>query len=1263
MQTIYIPTSDNVPSASPASQNFYIELLNPSLNVSTASAPTGVGVTATNNPTTGFAATVTILNTIQVSPAITSATSTSPGTSSPPDPAGAEGNGDIAVMVNGLFNVYSTSGQLLLSESTTAFWTSAGQTPKGTPTSSRILYDPTTDRWIAVALDTNIVAGVEQAGNNVLIAVSDSASPTGTWTAFAQATTTVTSGAVAATAYGTSVALGLDQLAANITVDLSTLSESLISIPTAVLFPAVATTAPADTGLTAIGGVTNPSVSGVSELSLQPTTDLSGSEPTNVLIGIDENIANTIDRFDIAGEATKATVAGPTPISVSPATITNPSSATQPVTAKLGTPFAINTGTDVFPTTLYQVGNDIWAVQTVPRRHDEPFRHPMVRDQLHERHDPAARSDQLSQCELLRSVDRGQRVRHVVIGFSGSGTNQFVSAYAVMGTTTGGATTFGTPILLQQGTGEYGSSGVNPWGNYSETVVDGDNPTSTFWTFQEVATGTNQWSVEAFKVTFATPTVSQPTVTLTPLTGSLNYNGGTATVTVSLPSNATATTTIDLAFAGTAVANVDYSIAAGTNAVITAGQPVQIVIPAGQSSGTVTLTGLDSASQTTDLSIVVTATEINNATLSLQPSSTLSLIDSASPEITIQNQTVNDTLPLTAEVVIQLSNPVATPITLTYSTGTGTAIAGTDYTAVTNQSLTIPADAQTIDIPITILGDTAAASGRTFTVVLSSPSRGLFPGNATTTSATITLVDQPPQLSIEDTTLSNATSGTAEVFVQLSEEVSVPVTVEYITAVDLTPPAGTSQAPAGTAYVPVTSPQTITIPAGQPGVDIPINIIGQSTHGAEAFLVQLVSSSSPASPSFGTLARSTATVTLVSSQPGSTLPASFDSGQSNTNFTADTSASGPFEPASPSAAVGNNEIVLFDNDTYNVYAESGGTLLSTSTLNSFWNTALGGTGLPSGDQVFDAHVVFNPTTDLWYASAIDWGNPANPTSPANLPNNFLVAVSKTSDPTQGWTAFIVSSNYPAATPTSRADFDTLGFNSNSLVVTANMYDLTTGTSLLDRAVLSIPLTDVTPTTTPTTFDNNLTLDYTLSTTGANSTFDAALDYDSTPNETLLAQSTDGKSLLVQTITGGGARRDGGPGRSDHPIDAGHRTDRRPAAGRRSQHPGRRTGWPRRPLQRHDRAGRRRAVGRPDGARHGDQHRRHRLVRDQRELGHADHHSAGPNQRSQRVLLLPLGLGQQRGERGHRLQRFGRHAADQQLRRLRHDEHPGRHHLQ
>ena len=253
------------------------------------------------------------------------------------------------------------------------------------------------------------------------------------------------------------------------------------------------------------------------------------------------------------------------------------------------------------------------------------------------------------------------------------------------------------------------------------------------------------------------------------------------------------------------------------------------------------------------------------------------------------------------------------------------------------------------------------------------------------------------------------------------------------------------------------------------------------------------------------------------------LPGQSSSGQSSqssTNFTADTAASGPFEPASPSAGVGNNEIVLFDNDDYQVFSESGGTLLQSFSLNQFWDNALPSTSqLAAGDYAFDPHVVFDPTTGLWYASAVDWGNAPTPTSPANEPNNFLVAVSKTDDPTQGWTAFIVSSNYPATTPVSRADFDTLGFNSQSLVVTANMYDSTTGSSLVDRAVLSIPLADLTPTTTQSTFNGALTLDYTLSTTGANNTFDAALDYDSTPNETLLRRAPTASRCSCKRLPG------------------------------------------------------------------------------------------------------------------------------------------------
>ena len=485
-------------------------------------APAGVGVEIANNPSTTYAATVTMLDTIQVAANVTGATSSLAGTS-PPDPAGAEGDGRVAVMVDGLYNVYNTSGQEVLSESLTKFWTNAGATVAGTPFSSRIVYDTYSNQWVAIALDTVITNGVEQASNNILIAVSDGSDPTGRWTAFTLASTSATSGAAPTTAYATSVALGIDELAANITVDLSNLTETLITIPSASLFPVTGT--PGDGGFTAIPNVTQPSNTST-ELSVQPTTNLFESftvnnfQATNVLLGIDENIANTIDRFDVETEgATQVTaiVAGPTPISVSPALLANPVGAAQP-----GTSVTIDTGSDAFPASLYEVGNDIWAVQTVadPTSGNSDIQwfeisystnailqHGLISDPNLSFYDPSVAANLAGQ---------------VVIGFNGSGTNQFVSAYAVMGTTTSGVTAFTTPILLKQGVADYdvpvanptGGAVSNPWGNYSETVVGGDNTANTFWTFQEYASGKNQWSEQFFEITFGVPTQTQPTVTL-----------------------------------------------------------------------------------------------------------------------------------------------------------------------------------------------------------------------------------------------------------------------------------------------------------------------------------------------------------------------------------------------------------------------------------------------------------------------------------------------------------------------------------------------------------------------------------------------------------------------------------------------------------------------------------------------------------------------------------------------------------------------------
>ena len=70
--------------------------------------------------------------------------------------------------------------------------------------------------------------------------------------------------------------------------------------------------------------------------------------------------------------------------------------------------------------------------------------------------------------------------------------------YAVVGNTTGGTTTFGTPLLLQAGTSSYhrdDSIGRNRWGDYSNTAFDPADP-NIFWTFQEWASGASNWSVQ-----------------------------------------------------------------------------------------------------------------------------------------------------------------------------------------------------------------------------------------------------------------------------------------------------------------------------------------------------------------------------------------------------------------------------------------------------------------------------------------------------------------------------------------------------------------------------------------------------------------------------------------------------------------------------------------------------------------------------------------------------------------------------------------------
>ena len=88
---------------------------------------------------------------------------------------------------------------------------------------------------------------------------------------------------------------------------------------------------------------------------------------------------------------------------------------------------------------------------------------------------------------------------------------------------------------------------------------------------------------------------------------------------------------------------------------------------------------------------------------------------------------------------VSLDNATDGAVTVQYDTGDDTASAGTDYTAVSSGTLTIPAGDTVAAISIDTTGDSADENDETFTVTLSSPSSNADLG--TDASATGTILD------------------------------------------------------------------------------------------------------------------------------------------------------------------------------------------------------------------------------------------------------------------------------------------------------------------------------------------------------------------------------------------------------------------------------------------------------------------------------------------------------------------------------------------
>jgi uncharacterized repeat protein (TIGR01451 family) len=262
--------------------------------------------------------------------------------------------------------------------------------------------------------------------------------------------------------------------------------------------------------------------------------------------------------------------------------------------------------------------------------------------------------------------------------------------------------------------------------------------------------------------------------------------------------------------------SVDYSAASGTAVVGTdlLAASGTLTFPAGAISTNLTVSVLGTTSPALDKTFFVNLSNPRNATIAR--ASGLGTIRNNNPfpqisigDVSLPEGDVGTTL---AKFPVTLSFSISQPVTVSYSTSDGTALANVDYQAESGTVTFAPGTTtQTISVPV--IGNTINEPDKTFSVDLSKPVLAtLGRGHAV---GTIVNDDAPPVLSVGNISLLEGNSGTTNaVFtVQLFSPSGYPVTVSYQTA-DGTAVAGNDYiARFGTlTFAPGTTSQTIAVP-------------------------------------------------------------------------------------------------------------------------------------------------------------------------------------------------------------------------------------------------------------------------------------------------------------------------------------------------------------------------------------------------------------------------------------------------------------------
>ena len=233
---------------------------------------------------------------------------------------------------------------------------------------------------------------------------------------------------------------------------------------------------------------------------------------------------------------------------------------------------------------------------------------------------------------------------------------------------------------------------------------------------------------------------SAPSVTLSESGSPIAENGGVSTITATLSNPSTSAVTVDLGYGGTATGGgTDYT-ASGT----------QIIIGAGSTTGSVTITGDDDAIFEGAETVIVDITSVTNGTESGSQQETVTITDDDSaPTVTLselgspiaENGGVST-------ITATLSNPSTSAVTVDLGYGGTATGGGTDYTASGTQII-IGAGSTTGNVTITGDDDAIFEGAETVIVDITSVTNGTESGSQQET-VTITDDDSAPTVTLSE---------------------------------------------------------------------------------------------------------------------------------------------------------------------------------------------------------------------------------------------------------------------------------------------------------------------------------------------------------------------------------------------------------------------------------------------------------------------------------------------------------------------------------